>query len=30
MKSNRWSNGNKEAVYFRAPIDDTLAVAHKC
>ena len=30
MKSNEWSNGNKWAVYFRAPIDDTPALAHKC
>ena len=30
MKSNRQSNGKKWSVYFRAPIDDTLAVAYKC
>ena len=30
MKSNGQSNGNKWVVYFRAPINDTLAIAHKC
>ena len=30
MKSNGWRNGNKWAVYFRVPIEDTLAVAHEC
>ena len=30
IKNNGQSNGNECIVYFKTPIHDTLAVAHKC
>ena len=30
MKHNEQNNSNKWAVHFKVPIDNVLAVAHKC